>query len=63
MCSIAMESIYVSLREISLYFIKGDIRLVSDVWYPSMHVVKPGYLLEDGVRGQHWLYAICMVLT
>ena len=38
-------------------------RLISDVWYPLMHVVKPDFLLMDGIWGQCWLDTTCVVLS
>lgn len=46
--SIGLDNPCVGPREIAQKFIKGDMRIISDVWYPLMHVVKPDHLLHDG---------------
>lgn len=61
--SIGLTSPCVSPREISLHFVKNEVRLVSDVWYPLMHVVKADFLLNKGIWGQRWLDATCVVLS
>ena len=43
-------------------FIKGDMKLVSDVWFPIMDVVEEDFLLKDAEWGGKFLKSTCITL-
>ncbi|KAF8418708.1 hypothetical protein EV426DRAFT_311186 [Tirmania nivea] len=49
--------------EIRDRFIKANVKLVSDVWYPIMDVAPPDFLTQNGIWGQRFIDATATVLA
>ncbi|KAF8442519.1 hypothetical protein BGX38DRAFT_1144126 [Terfezia claveryi] len=60
---IGLESPCISPREICSQFLKNNIKLISDVWYPIMDVAPQDFLLTNGIWVQCFLDATCVVLV
>ena len=61
--SIRTDMPCVSPTEIRDKFLKGNIRLVSDAWYPIIDAAPPDFLLEHPIWSQRFLDATCTVLS
>lgn len=61
--SIRVDYPCISPIEIRDKFLKGNIRLISDTWYPIVNTVPADFLLENPIWGQRFLDATCTVLS
>ena len=44
-------------------FLKSQMQLVSDVWYPIIDVASVDFLLDNRMWGEQFLYATCVILA
>ena len=60
---ISLENPCLSAIDIRDRFLKSQMQLVSDIWYPIIDVVAPNFLLDNGMWGTQFLDATCVILA